>query len=453
MIGDNLYVQLVDHRISSAIIFFVLLLLLRAPNRRRYFPLRLLLSLAAMCAGSFLVRYVADSLFSSVYLQALGYSLQLLVLFLLFLIAYEHTYRVTHVDALFRTTLALTIYKISWNGFKTASSLMLVSQMDAAWSQYSVAGALVSYFVYFSICILASAIYLHFTKDITLHSPLSLVIALASIFTLCQLLLEYCGHVFTGSSSALFLYYLCALLYTVINFAALVMIAMLDSFRHENRNMHDFISNKMRYYEMSHEGIVGLQTKCHDLKHQIAAIRSQAGKESFTKYLDELEDSINEYSTVIECGHPTVDIVLTEKNILCTSGKIRFSYMVDGTLFSFLTDREIYSLFGNALDNALEAASKVPEEEERSITLKTNTRGPLVVLQVENTCIGTVDLTGGLPRSTKANSNLHGFGLRSIQRLAEKHGGSMSVRQENGVFKLSVFMHPSAGESASSTAS
>ena len=84
---------------------------------------------------------------------------------------------------------------------------------------------------------------------------------LTVVFVALLIVLEFCGHMFTAQVDALFLYYLCALLYTILNYAALLMIAALDSFRHENRTMHDFISNKMRYYEMSHDGIVQLQTK------------------------------------------------------------------------------------------------------------------------------------------------------------------------------------------------
>ena len=116
--------------------------------------------------------------------------------------------------------------------------------------------------------------------------------------------------------------------------------------------------------------------------------------------------------------------------------------MIDGSLFGFLTEREIYSLFGNALDNALEAVTKIPDPERRMITLKSNTRGGMVVLLVENTLAGEMTLTdSALPPTTKTGSG-HGFGLRSIQRIAEKHGGMMSLRCENGVFKLSVVMRP-----------
>ncbi len=434
------WIGLIDHRISSALVFFLLLLLLNTPARQKRFGLSAALSLLLMCAASWLVRTGADML-PSLPLQGLGHSAQILALFLLFLLAYRTCYAVSEVEGIYMSILALIVYKLAWNFFKAGGSLLLVSRVPLMWSQYSPIGSLVSYLVYGLVCFVGCDIYKRAVKEPTLHSPRGLMTTLAVIFVLSQMILEYCGIVFTGTSAALFLYYFCALLYTVVNFAALVMIAQLDSFRHENRTMHDFISNKMRYYEMSHDGIVALQTKCHDLKHQIAAIRSEAGKARFEEYLDELEDSINEYSTVIECGNQTVDIVLTEKNILCMSCGVKFSYMIDGALFSFLTEREIYSLFGNALDNALEGTMRIADESRRMISLKSNPRGDLVVLQIENTYAGEMTMVDGLPRTTKS-ANGHGFGLRSIRRIAEKHGGGMSVRAEGGIFKLSVFLKP-----------
>ena len=346
------------------------------------------------------------------------------------------------MEGLYNSLLALTVFEIAWNGFKMVSSLLVIEQVQMPWSLYSVTGSLVSYLVYFSVSILCSILYKRIVKEPPYHAPVRVIVALSCIFLICLSAMEYCGRVFTGNSNAQFLYYLCALLYSGLNFSSLLLIAMLDSFRHENRTMHDFISNKMRYYEMSHDGIVTLQTKCHDLKHQIAAIRSEAGKADFEEHLSELENSINEYSTVIECGNKTVDIVLTEKNILCLPHQVKFSYMINGALFDFLTEREIYSLFGNALDNALEAASKVSDPANRMITLQSNARSGLVMLQVENTYEGELVLNeDDLPNTTKTGSG-HGFGLRSIRHIAEKHQGSMSLRAENGVFRLSVVMVP-----------
>ena len=442
MIRDLAWVAAVDHRISAAIVFFALLLLLNTAPKRSRFALRALLVLVLMCLVSWLTRYISEVVFQDTVWKALGYSVRLLTLYMLFLFGCGFCYRVIAPEALYLGLLALTVFEIAWNGFKAVADLMLLWHFSSPWSEYSVAGSLVSYIVYLAVAAVCSLLYKRIVKEPPYHAPTRMMAVLSAVFIFCLMALEFAGQVFTGSSASEFLYYLCALLYSALNFSALLMIALLDSFRHENRTMHDFISNKMRYYEMSHDGIVNLQTKCHDLKHQIAAIRSEAGKASFEGHLDELENSINAYSTVIDCGNKTVDIVLTEKNILCLPHQIKFSYMIDGTLFDFLREREIYSLFGNALDNAREATMHVADPSRRLITLKSNARSGLVVLQVENTFEGerTADENGLFP-STKSGSG-HGFGLRSIRHIAEKHQGSMSVRVQDGLFKLSVILRP-----------
>ncbi len=442
MISNQLWVGAVDHRISAAIVLFVLMLLQNTGKKRSYFPVRAGITLIVTCLCSWLLRTMSDVWIENIHIQALCCSAQIMALHLLFVAGCFFCWKTNRAEAWYNGLLALTIFKIGWNAFKTGAAMLQVNGVDAPWERYSIAGSLVSYVIYFSFSLVLYYLYKRIVREPPYHAPVRLMIQLTAVFVPLQMVLEFCGHIFTAEKNAMFLYYLCALMYTILNYAALLMIAELDSFRHENRTMHDFISNKMRYYEMSHDGIVALQTKCHDLKHQIHAIRSEAGKARFDEYLNELEDSINEYSTVIECGNQTVDIVLTEKNILCYSNQVKFSYMIDGSLFSFLTEREIYSLFGNALDNALEAVTKIGDPEQRMITLKSNARGGMVVLQVENTYTGDMSLDeDALPHTTKTGSG-HGFGLRSIRRIAEKHGGTMTLRTDGGVFRMTVVMQP-----------
>ena len=143
----------------------------------------------------------------------------------------------------------------------------------------------------------------------------------------------------------------------------------------------------------------------------------------------------------MECGHETINVVLTEKNIFCTTNGVKFSYMLDGTLFNFMTEMEIYSLFGNALDNALESCSKVSDPEKRVISLKAAARGDMVVLHVENCFDQTLNMVDGMPQTTKQGSG-HGFGLRSIQSIAEKYDGVATVNVSGDLFKLTVIMKP-----------
>ena len=169
MMADASWVGAIDHRISSAVVFFMLMLLLNTPPKRKRFGLRITLSLLVMCAASWAVRYTADVLFTNLQLRGLGYSTQVLILFLLFLVSYLVCYCVSTVEATYMSILAMTIFKIAWNGFKTGSSLFLVSEMEILWSQYSPFGSLVSYLVYFGICLLCCAIYKMTVKEPTIH--------------------------------------------------------------------------------------------------------------------------------------------------------------------------------------------------------------------------------------------------------------------------------------------
>lgn len=439
MMTDSLWVSAVDHRISTALIFFLIMMLMGNKERRPFFALRTTVSLLAMCLVSWTVRYFIDTYLSTIVQEGIGYSVHIVAMIMMYWGCYAFCYRSETVELAYMALFALTIYKLAWNTFKVCATAVDVTDGAALWSQYSLMGSLVSYTVYAAVCLLTCGLYHFIIKKVPREaSDRSMIIAFIA-FMLCQIILEFCGHVFTADASALFLYYLCALLYTIINYVVLLTITQLNYYRRDNEDMHNFIQNKMQYYQMSRDGILSLQIKCHDLKHQIALVRSKAGKASFEKYINLLEDSIIEYGTVVECGHETINIVLTEKNILCSTCGVKFSYIIDGSLFHFLSEMEVYSLFGNALDNALESCNKVSDPEKRVISLKAIPRGDMVVLHVENFFEKEFSMVNGLPQTTKHGSG-HGFGLRSIREIAEKYGGMVTVQAEDHIFKLTVLM-------------
>ncbi len=444
MMTDRWFISDIDHRISTALIFFLLLLLIGDKKKKRaMFPLRALVSLTVMCTVSWCIRTIVDAQLPGVIWQGFGHSIYLLVMSGLYMAAHAFCYDATPVRLIFADLLALTIFKLAWNTFKVFASLGVMLGGKALWSSYSIMGSLVSYVVYAAVCIPTCWIFRRIVKKLPDDPSSRPMVTALGAFMFCQIILEFCGRVFTANASALFLYYLCALLYTIINYVVILAFTQLSYYRRDNEDMHNFIRNKMQYYQMSHDGITSLQIKCHDLKHQIAAIRTKAEQENFHKYLDRLEDSIIEYGTVVECGHETINVVLTEKNILCSTCGVKFSYIIDGTLFDFMSEMEIYSLFGNALDNALESCSKVSDPEKRVISLKAAKRADMVVLHVENFFEDSLTMVDGIPQTTKKGSG-HGFGLRSIQNIAEKYNGVASVQANGDLFKLTVLMRPSS---------
>ncbi|MGN1370042.1 MAG: ATP-binding protein [Aristaeellaceae bacterium] len=443
MMTDQWFISEIDHRISTALIFFLLLILIGKKHRRSLYPLRLFISLTGMCLVSWFIRYVTDVYLVGLIWHGLGYSFHLLAMSLLYMAAYAFCYQARAAELIYVNLLALTIYKLAWNTFKVFATGVYVAGGPELWTQYSIMGSIVSYATYGAVCLITCKVHQKLVKKLPNQADILSMLISYGAFLFCQILLEFCGRVFTADTAALFLYYLCSQLYTIITYVVLLTISQLTYYRRDNEDMHNFIKNKMQYYQMSHDGITSLQIKCHDLKHQIAAIRTQAEKENFDKYLDQLEDSIIEYGTVVECGHETINVVLTEKNILCSTCGVKFSYIIDGTLFNFMSEMEIYSLFGNALDNALESCTKVTAPEKRFISLKAASRGDMVILHVENAFEEALNMVDGMPQTTKKGSG-HGFGLRSIQSIAEKYDGVATVQTSGDLFKLTVLMKPSA---------
>ena len=444
MLQDSWWIAAVDHRVSSALVFFMLLMMMGNGKRKPHFPLRAIGSFLALAAVSWLTRYCIDVCLTTTVAQGIGYSLHLMCMTLLYWCTYIFCYRTTTSESYYMGLLAMTTFKLAWNTFKVCATAFEMCGVASVWSRYSVSGALVSYLVYFAVCALSTFLYRLLVTRPPLNEALRIARTSCTIFLLFQMVLEYCGHVYTSAPDSTFMFYLCALLYTATNHIVLINTADIARYRQDNEEMQNFIANKMQYYQMSRDGITSLQIKCHDLKHQIATIRSKAGKESFEKYIDRLEDSIIEYGTVVECGNETINIVLTEKNILCSTCGVKFSYLIDGSIFNFMSEMELFSLFGNALDNALEGCNKVTDPEKRVISLKANAVNGMVVLHVENSYEAPLNMVDNMPVTTKDGAG-HGFGLRSIREIAERYDGIATVVAENGIFKLTVVLHPPAG--------
>jgi sensor histidine kinase regulating citrate/malate metabolism len=150
------------------------------------------------------------------------------------------------------------------------------------------------------------------------------------------------------------------------------------------------------------------------------------------------------YESIAKTDNQALDLVLTEKSLLCEKYHIQFSYIADGKLLDFMSLVDIYSLFGNALDNAIEALLK-EEEDKRVIQMNIRARGKLLYIDIDNYSSRKIEFQDGLPVTDKADKDYHGFGLKSIRYITEKYDGAFSVAQKNDMFLLHLlFSRPSA---------
>ncbi|WP_413509257.1 ATP-binding protein [Carnobacterium maltaromaticum] len=236
------------------------------------------------------------------------------------------------------------------------------------------------------------------------------------------------------------------LIRSLINFCGIYILYMQENQQYEHhlqnelKAVNNIFQNHYEQYVAYKESASLIERKVHDLKHQIETIRSEENIEKKEAYLEEMTKAINTFSSDIHTGNGILDTILSRKNSYCLEQDIRFTCIVEGKLLSFLDTMDICSLFGNALDNAIEAVLRNAELEQRLVNLRVSKRGDFVIILVENYVPDLDELSEGLPETTKKNKDYHGYGLKSIDYIAGKYEGNMNVSVKNNWFLLKVLL-------------
>lgn len=204
--------------------------------------------------------------------------------------------------------------------------------------------------------------------------------------------------------------------------------------------------NKVQY-EMSKENIEIINRKSHDLKRQIAALRTVSTPEEQAAAIGEIEQAVQIYDKTFQTGSRALDTVLMQEALKCSQNHIEFTAVANGELLRFIKSVDLYTMLSNVLDNAVEANLRITEESRRAIHLSVHEKKGLIILQCENPYDGSIAMQDGLPLTSKADKTTHGFGTRSIQATAEKYGGVLRVNPDNGMYVLRIiFQSPDTNQ-------
>ena len=206
----------------------------------------------------------------------------------------------------------------------------------------------------------------------------------------------------------------------------------------EKRMLERLIESEHRQHELREQSIDIINRKAHDLKHQI--IRFRAAERFDDSELAEIENAVEQYEISFETGNRTLDVLLNEKQLQCQKEQIQLSAIVQGEVLSFLKPGDVASLFGNALDNAIECEQSIPELTKRCVALNVFERKNFTCIRVENYCPVERIMVQGLPVTTKGDHNFHGFGMKSIQYITQKYNGTLHISTNDDLFVLSILL-------------
>lgn len=193
-----------------------------------------------------------------------------------------------------------------------------------------------------------------------------------------------------------------------------------------------------KQYELTKQNIDLINMKAHDLKHQLLRIQEGLGEDKDD--LSEISSILDSYDNSPHTGNKELDLILSQKEMLCRQDEIVFSIMVQPDSLSRLDPGDIASIFGNLLDNAIEYERKVSDHTQRYIGLKIRTIDGLIGVRVENYCRSKPIMSNGLPVSTKDDRKNHGFGLRSVVYTTNKYKGTLHLGMEGDLFVASLLL-------------
>lgn len=103
---------------------------------------------------------------------------------------------------------------------------------------------------------------------------------------------------------------------------------------------------------------------------------------------------------------------------------------------AFIAPLDISTIFGNALDNAIEACLLLPPQM-RLITIKADRIRNILLVRIENLIDQSHSPTG---RTTKADGYSHGFGLSNIKSAVMKYDGECVCKVVNNKFQLKIMI-------------
>lgn len=203
----------------------------------------------------------------------------------------------------------------------------------------------------------------------------------------------------------------------------------------DNRILNQILHDSKEQYQNSLKSIEQINIKCHDLKHLLNNINSKITKEE----AEQLRKQINVYDHSYQTGCKALDVVLTEKAIQCIENNIRFTALLDGKCLNYIEDTDIYSLFENAISNAIKSVSNLDEDYKViSITQEQNNVCNKIIFK--NYFKGNIQFDENhVPLST-SKSIYHGYGTKSMIFIISKYKGKVSFEIENNMFILTFIL-------------
>ena len=195
--------------------------------------------------------------------------------------------------------------------------------------------------------------------------------------------------------------------------------------------MDQVLSEERKQYHQLKDSIDAINILCHDLRHRLEQFSGRLTDEE----IGSLRSAMSIYDSTIKTGSEVLDVVFHLNAMACQKEGIQFTVLADGAALCFVETRHLYSLFNNALSNAMEAVRKLDNPDKRVISVSVKQAGETVEIEIFNFFDGCLP---GAWDTTKEDRHLHGFGTKSMRYIAQLYGGVLSVQLRKDIYNLHI---------------
>ena len=233
-----------------------------------------------------------------------------------------------------------------------------------------------------------------------------------------------------------------AAFYTLLPFVFVSTIALLFAVvllsRHQALEQeHQLADMRELYYQGIRREQEQVRRLRHDMRNHLTALSGlleQGEDDRAAEYVRRLQAASGPSGAGRFTENDTVNIVLSAKARDMEQAGLTADISVSLPDSLPIADPDLCALFGNAVDNAIEAAK---DAADKRITIRARADKGLLMLRVTNAYAGKrEEKTDGLFATTKANKRAHGFGLRGMREIAVRNGGTLETTAKDGVFEL-----------------
>jgi len=362
------------------------------------------------------------------------------------------------IGAIFLSSSALLLFKANWVSLFSVASFyimclsyfdfFIISLFSHIWGEENIMGVLsvqgiprmlfiltvkILWIIFFCLCKEYIKVFRQRIKRTYFILVISIVGFLGFVF-----LVEKTCNMFNYSLTGVWLA-------AVLGLALFIFVTYFVIVRQEEKNRLNIETMRSDLLEEKYKAIQEIYSSnaklYHDMNNHLDVLYQLLDNENMERakeYIKEIGQPIKKLSKTIWTGAEVIDAVIKSKAEAMREKDITFEINADFPDNTNIAQHDMCTILANLLDNAIEATDKL--ERDRRVSLVIRSINQFLIVKISNSCIYSERKFNLIPETTKANKQLHGWGLLSVKDTVEKYNGTMECIHEENQFTVSVMM-------------